>query len=223
VADLAAVRNVAEKDNFFAVVTVARGDGTVHASVVKAGVLDDPIDGAPSVGLVVAGASRKLAYLRRNGQSTVVFKDAGRWAAVQGPVRLIGPEDASPSGPGRTVAMVIREVYRAAGGEHDDWEQFDRVMSRERRCAVFEGRQGNGERLAGNAVAGLPQVDDHRQLVVMLLGQVGRCHPQVELCQPPLPVGNQEQPPRTRQRREGYQRRIGEPAGGQAAAPAPRP
>ena len=137
VADLAFVKDLAERDNFFAVVAVARGDGTVHASVVKAGILDDPEDGAPSVGLVVAGASRKLVYFRRNKQATVIYKDVGRWAAVEGPVRLEGPDDPSPSGTGRTVAAAIREVYRAAGGDHDDWEQFDRVMSEERRCAVF--------------------------------------------------------------------------------------
>jgi hypothetical protein len=145
-ADLGFVRDLAKRDNFFAVVAVARADGTVHASVVKAGVLDDPEDGAPSVGLVVAGATRKLAYFRRNGQATVVFKDAGSWAAVEGPVRLVGPDDSSPLGRGRSVAAVIREVYQAAGGDHDDWEQFDRVMSEDRRCAVFV----RADRITGN-------------------------------------------------------------------------
>ena len=31
----------------------------------------------------------------------------------------------------------IRSVFRAAGGSHGDWEEFDRVMAAERRCAVF--------------------------------------------------------------------------------------
>jgi hypothetical protein len=28
-------------------------------------------------------------------------------------------------------------VFQAAGGGHDDWDEYDRVMARERRCAVF--------------------------------------------------------------------------------------
>jgi Pyridoxamine 5'-phosphate oxidase len=145
-ADLALVRNLAEQDHFFAVIAVARGDGTVHASVVKAGVLDDPEDGAPSVGLVVAGGARKLALLRRNGQATVVFRDVGRWVAVEGPARLEGPDDPAPAGTSRTVAAVIRDVYKAAGGIHDDWDQFDRAMLEERRCAVFV----KADRITGN-------------------------------------------------------------------------
>ena len=31
----------------------------------------------------------------------------------------------------------IRSVFRAAGGNHEDWDAFDRVMAAERRCAVF--------------------------------------------------------------------------------------
>jgi hypothetical protein len=32
---------------------------------------------------------------------------------------------------------VIRAVFKAAGGAHDDWDEFDRVMTADRRCAVF--------------------------------------------------------------------------------------
>jgi hypothetical protein len=28
-------------------------------------------------------------------------------------------------------------VFRAAGGSHDDWDEFDRVMAAERRVAVL--------------------------------------------------------------------------------------
>jgi hypothetical protein len=137
VADIAFVKRLAEADNFFAVLAVARPDGSVHASVVKAGVLDDPEDGAPSVGIVVAGNAQKLGYMRRSGRATAVFKVAGSWAAVDGRVRLEGPDDPAPAGADRPVLSVIRAVFKAAGGAHDDWDEFDRVMTADRRCAVF--------------------------------------------------------------------------------------
>jgi hypothetical protein len=135
VADLALVEEMARADDYLAVVAVTRPDGSVHASLVKAGILDDPGDGRPCVGMVVAGNARKLNYLRQTGRATVVFKDGWRWVAVEGPVSLFGPDDA-PAGADARVPEVVRSVYRAAGGTHD-WGEFDRAMAEDRRCAVF--------------------------------------------------------------------------------------
>ena len=33
--------------------------------------------------------------------------------------------------------LLIREVYSAAGGTHDDWDEFDRVMAAEHRTVVL--------------------------------------------------------------------------------------
>ncbi len=33
--------------------------------------------------------------------------------------------------------MLLREVFQAAGGTHDDWQEYDRVMREQRRTAVF--------------------------------------------------------------------------------------
>ncbi len=141
-ADLSVVSDVAAAANYLAVIATSRADGSVHASLVKAGVLNDPSTGQASVGVVVAGQARKLDHLRRSGQATVVFTHIGRWVAVEGPVRIEGPDDPS----GRPVAPLLREVFVAAGGTHDDWDEFDRVMAAERRCAVFV----RAERLLGN-------------------------------------------------------------------------
>ena len=46
-ADLGYVELLAAGDNYLAVFAVARPNGTVQASVVNAGVLADPVDGAP--------------------------------------------------------------------------------------------------------------------------------------------------------------------------------
>ena len=33
--------------------------------------------------------------------------------------------------------LLLRDVFRAAGGNHDDWDTYDRVMAQERRAAVL--------------------------------------------------------------------------------------
>jgi hypothetical protein len=133
--DLEYVKTLAEGDHHLAVLTTSRADGSVHASLVSAGIIADPVDGSPSVGLVAIGNSRKLPLLRRRGAATIVFKDGYQWAAVSGPARLIGPEDGLEYG--LNVLDTVRAVYRAAGGDHEDWAEFDRVMAEDRRCAVF--------------------------------------------------------------------------------------
>lgn len=134
-ADLDEVARLAAGDHNLAVLSVGRPDGRVHASVVSAGVLADPVDSAPGVAAVVAGGARKLALLRQAGWATLVFKTGWEWAAVSGPVRLVGPEDGSELG--LDVAATVRSVFEAAGGTHEDWAEFDRIMAAERRCAVF--------------------------------------------------------------------------------------
>jgi hypothetical protein len=135
-ADLDLVKELARAADYLAVFCTTRPDSTVHASLVKAGILDDAEDGEPSVGIVVAGSAIKLEHLRRSKTATVVFKDGWRWVAVGGPARLEGPDHPPPTG-SRQVADVVRDVYRSAGGTHDDWDAFDRVMAEDRRCAVF--------------------------------------------------------------------------------------
>ena len=144
-ADLELVTRLAAGDHHLAVFTTAGLDGAVHASVVSAGVTEDPIDGRPGVAAVVGGASRKLTLLRLSGTASVVFKSGYQWAAVTGPVRLIGPDDGTEFG--LDVPEVLRSVFRAAGGTHEDWAEFDRVMAAERRCAVFVG----AAKITGNA------------------------------------------------------------------------
>jgi PPOX class probable F420-dependent enzyme len=133
-ADLAFVEGIAAGDHHLAVLTTTKADGSVHASVVNAGITTDPVDDSPAIGLVALGDSLKLKLLRRSGRATLVFKDGYQWAAVSGPTRLIGPDDLNPD---LNAPEVIRSVYRAAGGDHEDWEEFDRVMAADRRCAVF--------------------------------------------------------------------------------------
>jgi hypothetical protein len=144
-ADLEDARRLGAADHNLAVFTVSDRPGSVHASVVSAGVIDDPVDGSSGVAAVVGGGSRKLDLLRRVGRATLVFKSGFLWASVSGPVRLVGPDDGTELG--LDVPETLRAVFRAAGGTHEDWDEFDRVMAAERRCAVFV----RAERITSNA------------------------------------------------------------------------
>jgi hypothetical protein len=133
-ADLDDVRRIASGGANLAVLAIARRDGSVQASVVSAGVIADPLDGAASVGLVAGGGTAKLALLRVNPVATIVFTQGYQWVAVSGRSRLLGPDDGAGD---VDVPATLRAIYVAAGGEHEDWAAFDRAMSDERRCGVY--------------------------------------------------------------------------------------
>jgi PPOX class probable F420-dependent enzyme len=145
--DLEFVRRLADEDHGLAVVATTRSDGSVQASVVNAGVLDDPVTNRPVVGLVAAGSAVKLRLLRRTGRATIVFRAGWQWAAVEGPVRLIGPDDLPGGFAIDRVPQLLRDVFTAAGGSHEDWDEYDRVMAAERRTAVLI----EPERITSNA------------------------------------------------------------------------
>jgi len=131
------VRRLAVASGHRAVLATTRRDGSVHATYVNAGVLDHPVTGGPCVAAVVAGNARKLAHLRRSGRAAATFTAGWEWASVEGPVQLAGPDDALDGfGAGR-LPQLLRDVFAAAGGAHDDWDEYDRVMAAERRVAVL--------------------------------------------------------------------------------------
>ena len=136
-ADLSAFAELVPLDHGLSVVTTLRGDGTAQASVVNAGVLQHPLTGAGVVGLVARGRSRKLHNLRADPRVTVVARAGWQWAAVEGTAQLIGPDDPHPDVDGEALRLLLRDVFSAAGGTHDDWDTYDRVMAEERRTAVL--------------------------------------------------------------------------------------
>lgn len=135
--DLGAVRELAAAENGLATITTTRPDGTVHASIVNAGVIEDPVTGKVSIGFVAIGGSRKLELFRRNGHATIVFRRGWNWAAVQGATHIVGPDDPDPDFDDAKLPELLREVFQAATGTHDNWDEYDRVMAQERRAAVF--------------------------------------------------------------------------------------
>jgi PPOX class probable F420-dependent enzyme len=119
------------------VISTLRGDATIQSSVVSAGVLAHPITGRPVVGLVAAGGSRKLVNLRVRPQTSVVVRADFRWVTAEGEAELAGPDDDLPGIDAERRRLLLREIFVAAGGSHDDWETYDRVMADERRAAVL--------------------------------------------------------------------------------------
>lgn len=135
--DLSAFAALVPRDHGLCVVSTLRRDGTVQASVVNAGVLPHPLTGAQVVGLVAMGGSRKLHNLRTDPRVTVVARAGWQWAAVEGDAEIIGPDDSHPDVDGEALRRLLRDVFQAAGGSHDDWETYDRVMAEERRAVVL--------------------------------------------------------------------------------------
>ena len=128
---------MAAADRGYAVVATARRDGTIQASVVNAGLMDHPLTGQPVVAFVARGESVKLKFLRRSPQATVVFRAGPRWVTVEGRATLIGPDDPLPGFEPGGVPQLLRAIFSAAGGTHDNWAEYDRVMAEERRTAVL--------------------------------------------------------------------------------------
>jgi len=135
--DLADFTRICRADNGLCVVTTLRDDVSVQASVVNAGVVDHPVSQTPVVGIVAAGRSRKLRNLRLRARATLVAKSGWEWVAVEGSAELFGPDDPIVGLDAEALRLTLRAVFVAAGGTHDDWDEYDRVMAAERRTAVF--------------------------------------------------------------------------------------
>jgi PPOX class probable F420-dependent enzyme len=135
--DISRFADLVRLDHGLAVVAVNRPDGTIHASVVNAGVLDHPVTGARVVGIVTPSGTRKLAFLRERPRATVVLRAGWQWACVEGPVELVGPDDRGLGVDAEQLRLLLRAVFTGAGGTHDDWDEYDRVMAAERRTAIL--------------------------------------------------------------------------------------
>jgi len=130
------VVELARREQFLEVVATARADSSVQASLVNAGVLDHPITGEPSVAFVTYGAA-KLGNLRARPNLAVTFRSGWAWATVEGRAELIGPDDLNPQVDAERLRVILRDIFVAAGGQHDDWDAYDRTMVEQRRVAVF--------------------------------------------------------------------------------------
>ena len=136
-ADLDLVRRLAAADRGLAVVSTTRPDGTVHASLVNAGVFDHPLSKEPVVAFVARGSAYKLRLLAAAGRANAVFRSGWEWVSVEGPAEIVGPDHTAAGFPPDGLPQLLRDIFTAAGGTHDNWAEYDRAMAEERRTAVF--------------------------------------------------------------------------------------
>ena len=117
---------------------IPRPDGPPQATVVNAGVVPHPVQPAADVAAFVARrGTRKLGLLRADPRATLTWRAGWAWVTVEGSVELCGPDDPMPGVDAEGLRLLLREIYTAAGGAHEDWAEFDRVMVAEGRAAVL--------------------------------------------------------------------------------------
>jgi len=133
--DLTDFARLVPAEHGLSVVSTLRADHTVQASVVNAGVLDHR--GHQVVGFTTRGETRKLANLRARPRLAVTIRVGWEWVTVDGDAGLIGPDDPAEGFDAEAVRLLLRAVFRAAGGTHEDWATYDRVMAEEHRAAVL--------------------------------------------------------------------------------------
>ena len=135
--DLGTFAKLVPQDHGLVVVSTTRADGTIQSSVVNAGVIDHPKTGKPVVAFVAAGNSQRLKNLRARPRTTFVIRGGWLWGCVAGPAAGAGPDDPLDGIDAERLRVLLRDIFTAAGGTHDDWDEYDRVMAEERRVAVL--------------------------------------------------------------------------------------
>ncbi len=117
------------RENHMAVVTTFRRSGGAQMSIVTAGPFRN------GVAFSTTGDRAKLANLKRNPKcSLMVSQDDWRgYVVLEGTAELLSPGITEAE----ELRQALREVFRSAsGGEHPDWEEFDRAMVKDERSVV---------------------------------------------------------------------------------------
>ena len=139
------VRTLLSDEHGLAVVSTVQAPSRVLSSVVNCGIHGQPAGGEPCVAFVSGGSATRLRHIRAGSEVTVTVRRGWRWLGVSGAATIVGPDDGDLSG--EDIRLLLRAVFQAAGGTHDDFDEFDRVMAAERRAAVFV----TPTRIRGNA------------------------------------------------------------------------
>lgn len=129
-ASLSAAWELSRPDSGLAIVSTLRADQTIQASLVNTGIVEGRL-------AFVTYGPVKLANLRARPQVTVAFRNGWRWATVEGLAELAGPDDPRAGLDAEGLRRLLREIFTAAGGTHDNWDEYDRTMREQRRTAVL--------------------------------------------------------------------------------------
>jgi len=135
--DVAGIKAYLDEENGLTVCSTTQADGRVLSSVVNCGVIDHPIDGTPRVAFVSTKAAARLVHIRRGSQVTVTIRRGWSWISATGSADLIGSDALPDEIDAERLRLLFREIFQAAGGTHEDYEEFDRTMANEGRVVVL--------------------------------------------------------------------------------------
>jgi hypothetical protein len=139
------VRTLLTDEHGLAVVSTVQAPSRVLSSVVNCGIHVATGSDERCVAFVSGGDAARLRHIRAGSEVTVTVRRGWRWLGVSGVAAILGPDDGDLTA--EEIRLLLRSVFQAAGGTHDDFDEFDRVMAAERRAAVFV----TPARIRGNA------------------------------------------------------------------------
>ena len=148
-ASLEEVKQYLSTDTGLAVISTTQRDGRVLSSLVNCGVIAHPVSGEARVAMVSGGKAARLDHVRRGSEVTVAVTRGWNWVGVTGPAELIGPADQAAEVDADATRLLIREIFTAAGGTHDNFDEFDKAMAEDGRTAVLI----TPDRIIGNSPA----------------------------------------------------------------------
>ena len=120
-----------------ATISTVQQDGRVLSSIANCGIISHPMSGIECVALVSVGTAARLKHVRRGSEVTISVRRGWNWVAATGKAELIGPDDNVDSVDAEALRLLLREIYQAAGGTHNDFDEYDAEMVRSRRAAVL--------------------------------------------------------------------------------------
>ena len=136
-ADLNDVRSFLGEETGLATISTVQAGGQVLSSVVNCGVMDHPVSGKPAVALVSRGNAARIGHIKRGSPVTIAARRGWAWVSVTGDADLIGPAELAEGMDADAYRLLLREIFTACGGTHDNWAEYDQAMIDDGRVAVF--------------------------------------------------------------------------------------
>ena len=134
--DIEIFSNYLSEETGLATISTTQEDGRVLSTVVNCGMIKHPLTGDTCVAFVSGGNAARLKHVDRGSQVTVSVRRGWAWSSATGPADLIRPESLPESIDAEKMRLLLREVFHAAGGVHDDLEGYDRAMAEEKHVVV---------------------------------------------------------------------------------------
>lgn len=135
--DLNDVKSFLATETGLATISTTQADGRVLSSIANCGVVSHPVSGDECVALVSVGGAARLGHVRRGSEMTITARRDWNWVSVTGPADLIGPDDIPEPLDADGLRVLLRDIFTAAGGTHDDWDEYDRAMMQDGRVAML--------------------------------------------------------------------------------------